>query len=93
MKENLKIIVDTIDKLDGDAERDSYIILALFQKLGVEYQDISPTRAFYLYLCGLIEIILTESDSNDDYLTDDESELVDRIEEVIGMLEEFDYNY
>jgi hypothetical protein len=93
MKENLKIIVDTIDKLDGDAERDSYIILSLFQKLGVEYQDISPTRAFYLYLCGLIEIILTESDSNDDYLTDDESELVDRIEEVIGMLEEFDYNY
>jgi hypothetical protein len=93
MKENLKIIVDTIDKLDGDAERDSYIILSLFQKLGVEYQDISPTKAFYLYLCGLIEIILTESDSNDDYLTDDESELVDRIEEVIGMLEEFDYNY
>jgi hypothetical protein len=93
MKENLKIIVDTIDKLDGDAERDSYIILSLFHKLGVEYQDISPTKAFYLYLCGLIEIILTESDSNDDYLTDDESELVDRIEEVIGMLEEFDYNY
>jgi hypothetical protein len=93
MKENLKIIVDTIDKLDGDAERDSYIILSLFQKLGVEYQDISPTKAFYLYLCGLIEIILTESDSNDDYLTDDESELIDRIEEVIGMLEEFDYNY
>ena len=93
MKENLKIIVDTIDKLDGDAERDSYIILSLFQKLGVEYQDISPTKAFYLYLCGLIQIILTESDSNDDYLTDDESELIDRIEEVIGMLEEFDYNY
>jgi len=93
MKENLKIIVDTIDKLDGDAERDSYIILSLFQKLGVEYQDISPTKAFYLYLCGLIEIILTESDSNDDYLTDDESELIDTIEKVIGMLEEFDYNY
>lgn len=92
MKDNLRIIVENIDKLDGDVERDVYIILSLFQKLGVDFQDISPTKAFYLYLCGLIETILVESDSNDDYLSDEESELVDRIEEVIETLEEFDYN-
>lgn len=92
MKDNLRIIAENIKRLDGDAERDTYIILSLFQKLGVKCEGISPTKAFYLYLCGLIETVLVESDSNDDYLTDEESEQVERIEEVIELLEEFDYN-
>jgi hypothetical protein len=93
MKEKLNIITADLNKLDGDIEHDTYVILALFKKLGIEYDDdISPRKAFYLYLCSMIEMILSSDTTDDEFLNDADSEDVDRIEEIIEVLESYNYN-
>lgn len=94
MKDKLNIITADLDKLDGDVEHDTYVILALFKKLGIEYDDddISPRKAFYLYLCSLIEMILSSDTTDGEFLNDADSEDVDRIEQIIEVLESYNYN-
>jgi hypothetical protein len=93
MKEKLNIITADLNKLDGDIEHDTYVILALFKKLGIEYDDdISPRKAFYLYLCSMIEMILSSDTTDDEFLNEADSEDVDRIEEIIEVLESYNYN-
>lgn len=92
MKEKLNMITSDLNRLDGDVEHDTYIILALLQKLNIDYVDISPRKAFYLYLCGMIEIILDGDSTNDEYLNDVDSDDVGQIEEIIEVLESYNYN-
>ena len=92
MKEKLNVITTNLNRLDGDVEHDTYIILALLQRLNIDFIDISPRKAFYLYLCSLIEMILDADSTNDEYLNDVDSDDVSQIEEIIETLESYNYH-
>lgn len=77
-------------KFNGDKERDGYLILDFFKNNGLLTGDKienNPHSMLYLYLCSLVECILDNSSPESEFLNDEESEFIDKIEEFIDYLE------
>ena len=92
MKTDMEKIIDEIksifSKFNGDEERDGYLILSFFKSQNITIEDDEdPRKMMYLYLCSLIDIILQNSSTDDEFLTKEESDFVDNIESMIEYLE------
>jgi len=92
MKTDMEKIIDEIksifSKFNGDEERDGYLILAFFKSQNITIEDDEdPRKMMHIYLCSLIDIILQNSSTDDEFLTKEESDFVDNIESMIEYLE------
>lgn len=77
-------------KFNGDVERDGYLILDFLKKqdlLPENYIECNPHSTLYLYLCSIVECVLENSSPESEFLNDEESEFIDKVEEFIEFLE------
>jgi hypothetical protein len=79
---DLAIIRSYVAKMDDDAERNSYLLLGLMIKLGVDTSDFDIMIEFKNYLCSIIDIICDETEG--EFLSDENSELVDDLEVILS---------
>lgn len=79
-------------KITGDIETDFYLILDFLKKENLlteedwTYSEYSKSK-LYLYLCSLIEEKINNSDDSSEFLSDEESEFVQNIEDILEYLE------
>ena len=77
-------------KFNGDKERDGYLIMNFLKNqdlLPENWTECNPHSLLYLYLCSIVESVLDESCTDSEFLIDEESEFIDKIEEFIDYLE------
>jgi hypothetical protein len=88
MENILKEIKSIFAKFDGDKEKEGYLILDFFKKQNIDISaDDDTHKMMYLYLCSLVDIILQNSSPEYEFLTDEESDFVESIEDMIEFLE------
>lgn len=79
-------------KITGDIETDFYLILDFLKKENLlteedwTYSEYSKSN-LYIYLCSLIEEKINNSDDSSEFLSDEESEFVQNIEDILEYLE------
>jgi hypothetical protein len=79
-------------KITGDIETDFYLILDFLKKENLlteedwTYSEYSKSK-LYIYLCSLIEEKINNSDDSSEFLSDEESEFVQNIEDILEYLE------
>lgn len=85
------LLQQTSSKFNGDDEHDSYLILNLISKLGIEINDdhYSHYSHLYKYFLELIDYLIDKNPIDEEYFSEEISDVIDNIETIQLKLESF----
>jgi hypothetical protein len=84
-----QLLQQTVDNFNNDNEKDSYVLLNLIQKINIDPLSDEKYALLYAYLTEIIDMFIDELPIDEEYFSEEISEVITNIEAIQNKMEYF----